>query len=559
MFGREGLVVVFGFAVLAGVLTLWGGSVLYRALDGDRLTVRSRVRGRWTNSINWWLLGLALGVIGIGAIVGFATQSLGCSAPIRWAAASSVLAALGTVVLAWSWAGRRAAGKPRCPRCLYDVSAVKTDRCPECGFVASEEVHWYRPRKRRRGIVLGVAVLTLALAAAVLPLADGLPWRRLIPTSAMIRLVGILPDAVIGVNERSYGAPVHGTLVERTAIGALSPGEVERLKKRVEAGIREARSLHELERWLVLGEALPVLLNPNFDEIQARQFVESLLLDDAPLNVPYSALVHVDWSGLSVMGPEEGDRLADELVQKAKTSSNALMNNYRWLVATELASDPTRIAKQLVTRIAGDATASVDNSYAHLLWALRNRRPDLVAPQLWDAWLKTPNGKERQRLESLLDHAPLQPGQLDAASEERVWERLLEQTVRWVPIPEDAATLVRRLGSAPSLNAFLTPARMKPLLEHAAAGRLDAADIALLTLTDPPPGSGVPPEVLLDLAHNSDPLVRAAAVSALRRQMLFDPLSVREHEDAILLLEVDEITEPLIEDVKTRRIQHRVD
>lgn len=84
-----------------------------------------------------------------------------------------MLAALGAAAIAlalWGWWGDRARGRARCPRCWYDLSALRPDAppaCPECGWHSRDRRDLFRTRRRRRAVALG---LTLAAAAMAWPL-----------------------------------------------------------------------------------------------------------------------------------------------------------------------------------------------------------------------------------------------------------------------------------------------------------------------------------------------------------------------------------------------------
>ena len=109
------------------LLILWGASLLYRGLDGDRITLKRPVKGRWTNPTNLLLVFAGLAVLLVGAALGLmivlaATDDASNTSFLRSLVSVLVLTAA-IVMISWAWAGRRAAGKPRCPQCFSDVPA----------------------------------------------------------------------------------------------------------------------------------------------------------------------------------------------------------------------------------------------------------------------------------------------------------------------------------------------------------------------------------------------------------------------------------------------------
>lgn len=109
-------------------------------------------------------------------------------------------ALLGLVLLAWGWRGAPARGRPRCPKCWYDLTGLPEPRCPECGHRVTRDRDLYRTRRRRGLIVLGT-VLMLAGGAGYLGVQHGpgllravLPQWRLVRTWSLgrfeVRLYG---------------------------------------------------------------------------------------------------------------------------------------------------------------------------------------------------------------------------------------------------------------------------------------------------------------------------------------------------------------------------------
>ena len=65
----------------------------------------------------------------------------------------------------------RSKGRPRCPKCWYDMrGTLPRLECPECGNDAGEEQHLYADRIRRWPLALGCALLVLSWLGAFLAL-----------------------------------------------------------------------------------------------------------------------------------------------------------------------------------------------------------------------------------------------------------------------------------------------------------------------------------------------------------------------------------------------------
>src|SRR6266478_5076995 len=76
---------------------------------------------------------------------------------------SSLGLSLGLILVAlWAIAiGDRARGRPRCPRCWYDMTGAPSPTCPECGHTARNPGDLLRARPRRL-----IAAASLAAGAA---------------------------------------------------------------------------------------------------------------------------------------------------------------------------------------------------------------------------------------------------------------------------------------------------------------------------------------------------------------------------------------------------------
>ena len=69
---------------------------------------------------------------------------------------------VGVVLVCWGLWGARSKGRPRCPKCWYDMrGTVPKLVCPECGHDAGQQRGLYRSRRRWRRVVVGVALVLL--------------------------------------------------------------------------------------------------------------------------------------------------------------------------------------------------------------------------------------------------------------------------------------------------------------------------------------------------------------------------------------------------------------
>ncbi len=78
-----------------------------------------------------------------------------------------LLGAGGLVVMAIALFRDRSRGRPRCPKCWYDMSGVAGLKCPECGHEARHARKLLKTRRRWRRAVLGALMIALAVVGAV--------------------------------------------------------------------------------------------------------------------------------------------------------------------------------------------------------------------------------------------------------------------------------------------------------------------------------------------------------------------------------------------------------
>jgi len=81
---------------------------------------------------------------------------------LLWLSFAIAFGAAGLLLLVWSLFCDRAKGRPRCPRCWYDLSGLNGRRCPECGIEAKKDRHLYRTRRHWKAAALAMVLLILA-------------------------------------------------------------------------------------------------------------------------------------------------------------------------------------------------------------------------------------------------------------------------------------------------------------------------------------------------------------------------------------------------------------
>ena len=113
------------------------------------------------------------------------------------------VAAFGLALAVWAYRGDRSKGRRRCPKCWYDMSAtIARDApsaapltCPECGHEPTSIRALYRPRRRRRLALLGLAVIVAGLYGQTVPRALRTGPLGLVPTTVLIAGMPWLPES----------------------------------------------------------------------------------------------------------------------------------------------------------------------------------------------------------------------------------------------------------------------------------------------------------------------------------------------------------------------------
>jgi hypothetical protein len=539
---------------LSALLTVWGGSLLYRALDGDRFTTKGRVRGRWVNRISKPILFLACLSIVLGGVATFIVLTIlsGPFGRVLWHIATTAIISLAVIVLAWSWAGRRSAGKPRCPQCSYDVSTIPSMTCPECGFVAETANMWHKPRKRKRGLVAGTFLGLVAIGFIAMPYTIGYGWRKLIPTSVLVSTVTILPDTVFGVDDNLYwGGFTEGSLLARLDNGQLSNSQIDDLIQKAENGIVESRNTKDLIRWVALAQFLPKQLHPQFTPSTAAALIENALVPEPTQTSDYwdDFVNTVDWTGLQVLDEKRAEKWARELPALGSSETPSILYSIRFSVALALNHD-TEFLTDSITRIL-DEQHGLElrlNDVATLLSSLPEKQKRVIISLLWKNWLESKGSGRRYAILQLLQY---NPRTLDAVSPELkslIVTELLE--IQASELPERDQVLMMheswwgysKVGQM--LDSLLSDEANNAVILAAEQDRLSLSDIAVIARfrrAGPTPPFPIP--LLIGLTEHEDPLVRAAAALAIEHAIADHREAIRPYDTQLMELESNPINE----------------
>ncbi|MCC6659388.1 MAG: hypothetical protein IT437_00745 [Phycisphaerales bacterium] len=243
--------------VLAALVALWGVSIAWRSW---------RVKGRWQVG----LLGLLLQPVGL-LILGLSARVPGD----RYMLSAYTLAGWATLyygLLVILVGVRRdpSRGRPRCPRCWYDMSgsAGDTPRCPECGRAARSRRDLHRARPARAVVAAGAVVTLASYGVFCAERIRARPGLGLVPTVALVIAMPWLPESALTGDLRFQG--YHGTLLQRF--------------QEARAGSLTARVIHARARGIVkdangdlalLAQGLP-FLDPAADADLALEVVRAL-------------------------------------------------------------------------------------------------------------------------------------------------------------------------------------------------------------------------------------------------------------------------------------------
>lgn len=542
------------------LLLVWGGSLLYRAFDGDRFTVRGKVQGRWVNRVSRRLLALGLVSILMGSglclVVMLAAAEGGHT---LWLIASAAMLTLAIVVISWSWAGRRSAGKERCPRCMYDVSAVDSLTCPECGFVAETPAMWHKPRKRKRGIVAGGLLTVLAVAMIALPFV-GYGWRNLVPTSVLISGVGWLPDSFTGVvDNEEYWDRSTGSLIERIARGDLTRTQIQKLVTRTQTEIAGARSADTLMWWIGLAESLPLPVQPSFTDTEATRLIETILLTEPAKARAYwlSISDRVNWADLANFDEATSKSYADQLATQVTQHPQSPLNPLRIRIGLLLQPDEESLNGSLKELLV-DGSKGVEILFAALSFvnSLPRGQQATLMPTLWEAWLETDDRFYREWILDAIDRGNFRHDMLKPELRAAIAARLSETLGKALPQADEVEQSDqdwRRASLQNNLSVLVDTNRLAAVtaaIENDTLGREDLAIIAYARSQTTHP---IPVASLVSLATHPDPLTRAVGCLGLDHALVDHRAQVRPFDDAILALEPESFNETLVRRVRDAR------
>jgi hypothetical protein len=113
-----------------------------------------------------------------------------------WTATGWMLAAIGVALFVWALVWDRSRGRRRCPKCWYDMSGTpgravdgrEIHVCPECGKNIRSVRGLHRTRRRWRGVLAALAILTVAYLAQRVPAYQRAGWVRLLPATYLAAL-----------------------------------------------------------------------------------------------------------------------------------------------------------------------------------------------------------------------------------------------------------------------------------------------------------------------------------------------------------------------------------
>ncbi len=235
---------------LTSLLTLWGLSLLLRALRGDRSRLNCPACRKPVSSTpspitcahcnyqsaspkdfhhptHWRLFAGGLSSISAAITAGITAQVIrswlghaDASQLGPFQAAALGIFAFAITCTALAYRGDRSRGRRRCPKCWYDMSGSNL-LCPECGHDAKSLKNLYRPRRREHGIVIGLLLTLISYGIWITPhVREGGPIAA-IPSWVLIAGMPWLPDSVIHDND-DYHA---WTLLHRFREKKLFPWE----------------------------------------------------------------------------------------------------------------------------------------------------------------------------------------------------------------------------------------------------------------------------------------------------------------------------------------------
>jgi ribosomal protein L37E len=537
-------VIITALALIAAVLTIWGASLLYRALDGDRVTLRSSTRSRWTNRVSRPLLTVSLLAILFGSLLSFAILYVVASialdrSALVYAAVSVSIYSTSIIVLAWAWAGRRARGHlRRCPACSYDVSTIETQTCPECGFFARTPTMWQKPIKRRRGLVIGSLLAIFAIALIALPPIFKYNPRRIIPTGLMVSTARYLPDSYIGgSNELYYAGAPEGSLFARIQSGKLTAQQVEDLTELIETQLPEASDISEVLKWTTLASTLGMPRPIPFTRDQATRFLEIVLEPVPPLlSSSWGDLAPtVLWDGLLVIPPERAKADAKELALLARSTMDPSLSQLRWSIAFALDPESDALFDAFVSMVTS-RLPPFDDSYRTSLFIQSLDHPiaDRVCDAFWKEWLTEKNAAKAQIALETVTFIPRKPRSWPPELEEAIWKKTVDALYKDLKnTPDDFNSFYVNYSYPLEKRAFvqlLKASHEQTLVNHIQTDQLTPEDILVLQYGMPVRPTVLTVPMILGLLDHDDKQVRKAAAHAIMHRIAFIAMNPKQSE-----------------------------
>jgi hypothetical protein len=132
---------------------------------------------------------------------------------------------VGVMVLYRALLADRSRGRPRCPRCFYDMSGIPGLICPECGKDARSPQALRRTRRQWRVALLGVVLTLTGGALGATPKVRRENWLSIVPTTGLILFA---PEAGTEQDRGLYAPqpvmdPVAAELLRRQAHRHMTP------------------------------------------------------------------------------------------------------------------------------------------------------------------------------------------------------------------------------------------------------------------------------------------------------------------------------------------------
>jgi hypothetical protein len=251
----------FAVLIIAGLfLIAWGGALCIRTAARRIELARARRLQDAGKPVPAHLraqsvLGLR-GAIIVGAVcllVGLVSVLAGLSiewwtglAPLGdlvdnwWGVGAFAWIVAGTTVIAVGASFDPSKGRPRCPKCWYDVESMLKEgdggtfppvQCPECGRQIRSPRELHRTRRHVVLIRIGLVMLLCAYFTLAMPRTIRYGATGLIPTTAMIALMSYLPDSML-IEPSLQQRWVAGNATEDALLGRIDDPRTWRWQRR---------------------------------------------------------------------------------------------------------------------------------------------------------------------------------------------------------------------------------------------------------------------------------------------------------------------------------------